>query len=63
MTDVGDLWENYLASERVKKQNYQKIKVKNYFWRTYDQQELNCLEEIGDDLHGFEFKWNEKKKA
>jgi len=62
-TDVGDLWENYLASERVKKQNYQKIKVKNYFWRTYDQQELDWLEEIGDYLHGFEFKWNEKKKA
>ncbi|SHG57837.1 hypothetical protein SAMN05444372_107140 [Flavobacterium micromati] len=62
-TDVGDLWENYLASERVKKQNYQKIKVKNYFWRTYDQQELDWLEEIGDYLHGFEFKWNEKRKA
>lgn len=61
--DVGVLWENYLAYERIKKQNYQKIKTSNYFWRTYDQQELDWLEEIGDELQGFEFKWNENKKA
>lgn len=62
-TDVGDLWENYLASERIKKQHYQKIKTTNYFWRTYDQQELDWLEEKGDELAGFEFKWNERKKS
>jgi uncharacterized protein len=61
--DVGDLWENYLAYERVKKQNYSKIKTNNYFWRTYDQQELDWLEEKGDKLEGFEFKWNENKKV
>ena len=61
--DVGDLWENYLAYERIKKQNYQKIKTNNYFWRTYDQQELDWLEEKGDNLEGFEFKWNENKKV
>jgi predicted AAA+ superfamily ATPase len=61
--DVGDLWKNYLAYERLKKQNYQKIKTNNYFWRTYDQQELDWLEEIGDKLEGFEFKWNENKKV
>jgi predicted AAA+ superfamily ATPase len=62
-TDVGDLWENYLAVERVKKQNYLKIKTNNYFWRTYDQQELDWLEEKGDGLAGFEFKWSETKKS
>ncbi|MNL07356.1 hypothetical protein D3C87_1280290 [compost metagenome] len=61
--DIGDLWENYLSYERIKKQHYQKIKTNNYFWRTYDQQELDWLEEIGDKLEGFEFKWNENKKA
>lgn len=61
--DAGDLWENYLAYERIKKQHYQKIKTNNYFWRTYDQQELDWLEEIGDKLEGFEFKWNENKKV
>jgi predicted AAA+ superfamily ATPase len=62
-TDVGDLWENYLAVERVKKQNYLKIKTNNYFWRTYDQQELDWLEEKGEELAGFEFKWSETKKV
>ena len=62
-TDVGDLWENYLASERIKKQQYHKIKTRNYFWRTYDQQELDWLEEKGEALAGFEFKWNEKRQA
>lgn len=62
-TDVGELWENYLASERIKKQHYQKIKTTNFFWRTYDQQELDWLEEKADSLAGFEFKWNERKKS
>jgi uncharacterized protein len=62
-TDVGALWENYLASERVKHQNYTQKTVSNYFWRTYDQQELDWLEEKNGNLCGFEFKWNENRKA
>lgn len=62
-TDTGDLWENYLASERIKKQHYHKMSVQNYFWRTYDQQELDWLEEREQQLYAYEFKWNERKKA
>ncbi|WP_291114738.1 ATP-binding protein [Flavobacterium sp. UBA6135] len=62
-TDVGDLWENYLASERMKKQAYQKMSKHNYFWRTYDQQELDWLETEADSINAFEFKWNENRKA
>ena len=62
-TDVGALWENYLASERIKYQNYTQKTVSNFFWRTYDQQELDWLEEENGNLNGFEFKWNENRKA
>lgn len=62
-TDVGALWENYLTSERVKHQNYTQKIVSNYFWRTYDQQELDWLEEQNGKLNGFEFKWNENRKT
>lgn len=62
-TDIGALWENYLASERIKQQNYAQKTVTNYFWRTYDQQELDWLEEENGKLSGFEFKWNENRKA
>ena len=62
-TDVGDLWENYLASERMKKQEYHKMFKQNYFWRTYDQQELDWLETEAEAIAGYEFKWNEYKKS
>lgn len=62
-TDVGALWENYLASERIKKQHYQKIYKQNYFWRTYDQQELDWLETQAETIAGYEFKWNENRKT
>src|SRR5690606_38484735 len=61
--DVGELWENYLATERIKSQHYKKQKTHTRFWRTYDQQELDWVEERGDQLSGFEFKWNAQKKA
>ena len=61
--DVGQLWENYLIVERMKKQEYQRIHRNNYFWRTYDQQELDWLEEKADDLCAYEFKWSARKKV
>lgn len=61
--DIGALWENYIISERLKHQSYKNILVYNYFWRTYDQQEIDWIEERGGQLHTYEFKWNSKKKA
>ncbi len=61
--DVGMLWENYIISERLKFQSYNKMVVNNYFWRTYDQQEIDWVEERGGKLYGYEFKWNSKKKV
>lgn len=60
--DIGALWENYIISERIKFQKYQKMLVYNYFWRTYDQQEIDWIEDRGGVLHAFEFKWSPKKK-
>ncbi len=60
--DVGELWENYLASERVKLQTYKNMPVNNFFWRTYDQQELDWVEEETGKLRGYEFKWSSGKK-
>lgn len=59
--DVGLLWENYLVSERIKYQNYNNLNIENYFWRTYDRQEIGWLEIKNEKLAAFEFKWNEKK--
>ncbi len=61
--DVGQLWENYIISERIKMQYYMGMLVYNYFWRTYDQQEIDWIEDRGGKLYAYEFKWNEKKKS
>jgi predicted AAA+ superfamily ATPase len=59
--DIGILWENYIISERLKYQKYNKLLVNNYFWRTYDRQEIDWIEERGGKLYAYEFKWNPKK--
>lgn len=59
--DVGQLWENFIFIERIKKQTYHKIYANNYFWRTYSGQEIDLVEEREGKLFGFEFKWNVKK--
>lgn len=62
-TDVGALWENFLVSERIKKLNYEKTIAKRYFWRTFQQQEIDYIEQTEGKLYVYEFKWNPKAKA
>ncbi len=61
--DMGMLWENFCFIERIKKQEYQQLNANNYFWRTYDKQEIDFVEEREGQLYGFEFKWNDKKRT
>jgi len=55
--DVGELWENYLMIERMKRQEYLQEQANNYFWRTYSQKEIDLVEERGGKLFGYEMKW------
>ncbi len=59
--DIGSLWENYMISERLKYQEYHRLISNNYFWRTYEQQEIDWVEERDGSLFGYEFKWKEDK--
>ncbi len=59
--DIGQLWENYMIGERLKYQEYKRITSNNYFWRTYEQQEIDWVEERSGSLYGYEFKWKESK--
>lgn len=61
--DVGQLWENFLISERVKMNKYKFTLAKSFFWRTNQQQEIDYVEQRGLKVKAFEFKWNPKKKA
>ena len=58
--DIGKLWENFLVVERIKKQSYHQIYSNNYFWRTWNQKEIDWVEERDGKLFGYEFKWKSK---
>ncbi len=47
--------------ERMKKRTYDNVYANQYFWRTYDQKEIDLVEERDGKLFGYEFKWNTKK--
>jgi predicted AAA+ superfamily ATPase len=59
--DVGALWENYIIGERVKANYNEGLGREFYFWRTYDRQEIDLIEESSDSLSALEFKWGDKK--
>ncbi|GBE05706.1 archaeal ATPase [bacterium BMS3Abin10] len=59
--DTGVLWENYIIMERIKKQEYLQVLANNYFWRTYDQKEIDLIEEREGKLFGYEIKWKKTK--
>ena len=56
-SDVGALWENFCVIERLKHNHYTGRLVNPWFWRTYDQKEVDFVEESGGKFAGFEFKW------
>jgi predicted AAA+ superfamily ATPase len=56
--DKGALWENFLISERLKRNRYSRRHfVNTYFWRTKQGQEIDYLEESDGRFAAFEMKW------
>lgn len=60
--DRGQLWENFMIMERVKKNAYSNIYANYYFWRTHNQKEIDLVEERGGGLYGYEFKWKKDRQ-
>jgi len=59
--DLGELWENYIITERMKRQEYLRSVTNSYFWRTYDKKEIDLVEERGGKLFGYEVKWKKER--
>lgn len=56
--DIGQLWEQYILSERMKFNSYRGYHLQYFFWRTYDGQEIDWLElDNKQHLQAFECKW------
>ena len=60
---MGALWENFCIAERLKYTDNNGLRINRYFWRTYDQQEIDYIEERDGVLTGYECKWNPNKKT
>lgn len=58
--DTGQLWKNFLMSERLKSNAYAGRYAKIYFWRTHTGAELDLVEESDGQLWGYELKWGNK---
>lgn len=61
--DIGQLWEQYVLSERIKYNSYRDYKPQYFFWRTYDGQETDLLEYDNGLISTVECKWKDHKKS
>jgi uncharacterized protein len=61
--DMGLLWENYLIGERIKRNSYAGKSVQYYFWRNYNQQEIDLIEFDNGQISAYEFKYSPTKKV
>ncbi len=62
-SDKGALWENFIVSEKAKQQNNIAKKTPLYFWRTYDQQEIDLVVEEAGKLSAYEIKWQKERPS
>jgi len=60
--DKGAIWENLMILERMKYLEYSGVNYQHYFWRTYQQNEIDLVEDKNGELSSFEFKWNQNKQ-
>ena len=59
--DAGALWENYALAERLKRNLYTGHHATSHFWRTYDRQEIDLVEDHQGELTAAEMKWSPRK--
>jgi len=58
--DKGAMLENFFLIEKLKQNNNSNKFANFYFWRTYDQKEIDFIEEKDGNLNAYEIKWGEK---
>ncbi len=61
--DVGALWENFCAVERLKYLQTSSRFVRSYYWRNADGREIDIIEEEVDQVRAFECKFGTKTFA
>ncbi len=62
-SDRGALWENYIITERMKRNQNERLGLEFHFWRTYDKQEIDLIEIGSGVMNAFEMKSGKKSPA
>lgn len=60
--DQGQLFENFMIGERTKMNAWLRPSIKSFFWRNYNQSEVDYVEYDNNQLSAYEMKWNARKK-
>ena len=55
-SERGVLWKDYIIGERVKRGLNNKMVLNFYFWQTYSNQEIDLIEEGGQDIWAIEIR-------
>jgi predicted AAA+ superfamily ATPase len=58
--DVGQLWENFVIMELIKKHEYAQQDMRYYFWRSLQQQEVDFIVQDELEITAYEMKWGSK---
>ena len=58
--DWGQIWENFIISERHKKSEYNRLATNYHYWRLRTGTELDLVEVNGESVRGIEIKSNSK---
>ena len=58
--DMEKLWENFFITEKLKDNQNHLLHCQFHFWRTYDQQEIDLIEEKNEVINAYEMKWGKK---
>jgi predicted AAA+ superfamily ATPase len=61
--DVGALWENFMISERLKKNSQVMETAGMFFWRGVQQGEVDYIEVSSGKVSAFEMKWGRKTRV
>lgn len=62
-SDTGALWENFIISERMKRNHYaENWFVQRFFWRAVAGAEIDYIEQRDGKLFAYELKWGSKNR-
>lgn len=61
--DGGAIFENFVVSEMRKREANQPQKTNFYFWRTYEQKEIDLVTEKNNNIGAFEIKLHQLKSS